>query len=173
VAQLVGGALVGWFPDGQRVLVNGSESLEAEPFLGAVNVADGAFTGIVRNAEIRGGLISPEGGWIAYQVAFSGDPARDGLWVVRADASEIRKLPLFGAYRWRAEGQLLIVPLEPGAASHRVVQADAATGNVINLTDPKQLTFRIAGGDWSLSPDGHRLAFVNAADRNIWVIELP
>lgn len=173
VAQVIGGAPVSWFPDGQRVLITGREAPAAEPFLGAVSIADGAFTGIVRGAPIRGGVISPEGGWVAYQVAFSGEAARDGLWLARTDGGALRKLPLFGAYRWRSEGQLLVVPLEAGTASHRLVQVEADSGRMLSLTDPEQLAFRIAGGDWALSPDGQRVVFVNAADRNLWLIELP
>jgi hypothetical protein len=172
-AHIIGGSLVGWFPDGQRVLVTGREAPAAEPFLSAINIADGAFTGIVRGAPIRGGLISPGGGWVAYQVAFSGEAARDGLWLVRTDGGQLLKLPLFGAYRWREEGQLLVAPLEAEAPSHRLAQFDAERGELSALTDPAHLPFRIAGGDWAPSPDGRRVVFVNALDRNLWLIELP
>jgi len=173
VTRLIGGSLAGWFPDNARVLVSGRETNEADPFLASIHVADGAFVGIVRGASLRGASLSPGGGWVAYQVSFSGDAARDGLWIARADGSETRKLALFGAYRWRAEGQLMVVPLEMGAASHRLVQVEAVSGEIARLTDPRSLAFRIAGGDWALAPDGKRLVFVNAADRNLWLLELP
>jgi Tol biopolymer transport system component len=173
VTRLIGGSLVGWFPDGGRVLVSGREANDVDPFLASVNIGDGSFVGIVRGTNIRGGSISPGGGWVAYQVAFSGDLARDGLWVAKADGREARKLSIFGAYRWRAEGQLIVVPLEVGAASHRLAQVEAVSGEISPLTDPRSLAFRIAGGDWALSPDGRRIVFVNAADRNLWLLELP
>jgi hypothetical protein len=41
------------------------------------------------------------------------------------------------------------------------------------VTDPAVTPFRISAGDWSVSPDGSKIAFVSAVDRNIWVIQLP
>ncbi len=173
VTQVIGGGLAGWFPDSARLLISGRETFEAEPFLAVVNLADGALTGVARGPNLRGALVSPGGGWVAYQVAFSGDLSRDGLWIVRADGSEARRVRAFGAYRWRTEGRLLIVPLELNLGSHRLLEVNAATGRLHELTDPYQTAFRIAAGDWALSPDGNRLVFVNAADRNLWLLELP
>ncbi len=172
VAELTGGGLSGWFPDGRRVLVSGRDLEAQEGFLAELNLADGGLREIVRGERLRGGSLSPEGGWIAYQISFSRDPEQDGLWVVRTDGTDARQLDIFGSYRWRLEGRLVMIPLEPGAPSHRVLEIDAATGEARPLTDPAVTPFRIAGGDWSLSPDGNRIAFVSAEDRNIWVIEL-
>jgi hypothetical protein len=41
------------------------------------------------------------------------------------------------------------------------------------LTDPMATPLQILDGDWSLSPDGNQLVYVNAVDRNIWLLELP
>jgi hypothetical protein len=117
--------------------------------------------------------LSPQGGWLAYMVAFSGDPANDGLWVVATDGSGARKLDLFGAYRWRAEGRLVLIPLEAGAAGQRLVEVDAQTGALRELTGPALTPLHIAGGDWALSPDGSRVVFVSASDRNLWLVDLP
>jgi Tol biopolymer transport system component len=173
VTRLVGGALLGWFPDSARLLAAGRETVEGEPALFLVDVATGAVGSLVRIENVRGTLISPGGGWIAYQIAFTGDPARDGFWVTSVADAQTRKLPVFGAYRWRSEGRLLVVPLELGAPSHRVVEVDAATGEMRALTDPVVTSFKIAGGEWALSPDGGRLVFVSAADHNLWLLELP
>jgi hypothetical protein len=54
-----------------------------------------------------------------------------------------------------------------------LLEVDAAAGAARALTDPAVTPLRIAGGDWALSPDGQRLAFVSAEDRNIWILELP
>ncbi|WP_322798973.1 hypothetical protein, partial [Thermoflexus sp.] len=173
VLQLVGGGFSGWFPDGRRALVITRETSGADPFLAVVNLQDGSLRPIARGQRLRGAQISPAGGWVAYQSLFAVDPAQNGLWVVRADGTESRRLSVFGAYRWRSEGRLLVIPLEPGAPSHRVLEIDAATGAVRPLTDPSALRFRIAGGDWALSPDGRRIVFVSAMDRNLWLLELP
>jgi len=173
VLRLVGGGFAGWFPDGQRVLVLQREAPGADPFLAVVSLRDGSLRPIARGERLRGAQISPGGGWVAYQSLFAADPAQNGLWVVRADGTGSRRLAVFGAYRWRSEGRLLVIPLEPGAPSHRVLEVEAATGEIRPLTDPATLPFRIAGGDWALSPDGRRIVFVSAADRSLWILELP
>jgi Tol biopolymer transport system component len=43
---------------------------------------------------------------------------------------------------------------------------------VRQLTDPAVTPFKIANGDWRISPDGRYMAFVESSDKNIWVIEL-
>lgn len=173
VIRLIGGGFAGWFPDGSDVLVISREAPGADPFLTVVHRSDGSFRRIAQGERLRGAQISPEGGWIAYQNLFAADPEQSGLWVVRKDGTGARRLPVFGAYRWRREGVLLVIPLEPGAPSHRVVEVDAASGAIRPLTDPATLPFRIAGGDWALSPDGQRIVFVSAEDRHLWILELP
>jgi hypothetical protein len=173
VARLVGGGLSGWFPDGTRLLISGLENTTNESSLSALSLADGALTPIAQGPRLRGGTLSPDGGWVAYQIQFSGDPARDGLWVTRTDGSESRRLEIFGAYRWRDASHLLVVPLELGAGGQRFVEVEVATSAVQALTDPALTPIHIEGGDWSLSPDGARVVFVSADDHNLWVIELP
>ena len=171
--RLIGGGFAGWFPDGEDVLVIQREAPGADPFLAVVHRPDGSLRRIAQGERLRGAQISPEGGWIAYQNLFAADPGQSGLWVVRKDGSGARRLLVFGAYRWRREGALLVIPLEPGAPSHRAVEIDAASGAIRPLTDPAALPFRIAGGDWALSPDGQRIVFVSAEDRHLWILELP
>ncbi len=172
LARLVGGTFSGWLPDGERLLVSGREREGDESFFGVYRVSDESLTVIARAARLRGGTLSPEGGWVLYQVTFSGDPARDGVWVARTDGSEARRLAMFGAYRWRVEGELLVIPLEPGQP-HRLLAVDAATGETRALTDPAVTPFRVAGGDWAPSPDGRHIVFVSADDHNVWLLELP
>ena len=71
------------------------------------------------------------------------------------------------------EERLLIVPFKPGAEFHELWELDPAAGQAVRLTDPATTPFKIANGDWRVSPDGRRVAFVESRDRNIWVIELP
>ena len=172
-ASLTGGGLIGWFPASQRLLVTrrpeGGDVLE----MAALDLATGELKSIISAPRLRGPALSPQGGWLVYQVAFSGDAAADGLWLVRSDGATARRLDVFGAFAWRTEGQLLIIPLEPGAPSNRVLEVDAETGLARQLTDPAHTPFHIAGGDWSLSPSGDRLAFVASEDHNIWVLDLP
>lgn len=173
VARLLGGGFSGWLPDSARLLVSGRDAVgDQQWFLAVLTLADGSLTTIVRGPRLRGGNLSPDGTWAAFQLQFSGDATQDGLWVARTDGSEARRLDIFGAYRWRDAGHLLVVPLELNAGGQRFVEVDAATGTERPLTDPALTPIHIANGDWALSPDGARVVFVNAADRNLWVLEL-
>jgi Tol biopolymer transport system component len=170
LATLTGGSLAGWFPDGRHLLVtsrNGDNTL-----IQSLAVADGALAPIASVPRLQGLALSPLGGWLAYAVAFSGDPSLDGLWVVAANGQGARRLDTFGGFAWRAEGRLLVIPLDPASPSNRLLEVNAATGLVRALTDPAATPFQIAEGNWSLSPDGSHLAFVSAADHNIWVMDL-
>jgi Tol biopolymer transport system component len=175
VVRLVGGGLSGWFPDGQHLLVTHRESAGSNPILSVLALADGTLRPLATSRNLRGTSISPGGGWVAYQITFSGDPSIDGIWITSSDGAVSTRLSLFGPYRWRSEGRLVIVPLESaaGATSHRLVEAEAATGQMTPLTDPSLTPFRIANGDWAISPDGRHMVFLNDADRNLWLIALP
>jgi hypothetical protein len=173
VATLRGGGLGDWLPDGQRMLVSYRDEDDRHSTYALLDLADGALTPLIEAPQLRGALLSPQAGWLAYQVTFSGDPAADGLWLLPlADGGAPRRLDLYGAYRWRGEGRLLVIPLEPGAPAQRLVEVEAGTGESRDLTDPAVTPLRIAGGDWALAPDGQAIAYVSADDRNIWILEL-
>jgi Tol biopolymer transport system component len=169
------GALDGWLDD-DRLLVRGRESAQAdEEVLWALGRADGQRREIARAERLRGELAAPGGRWVAYYVSQSAGPAGNGMWLASTDGEAPRKLDpaLFGAYRWRDGERLLVVPLQADGASHRLLELDAATLAVRPLTDPAATPFKIANGDWAVSPDGRRVAFVEGADRALWVLELP
>jgi Tol biopolymer transport system component len=171
-ATLRGGGLLDWLPDGRHLLVSYRDEADRSSTVALLNLADGSLTPLVEAAQLRGAALSPAAGWLAYQVTFSGDPTADGLWLMALGSGAPRRLEVYGAYRWRGEGRLLVIPLEPGEPAQRVVEAEAATGATRSLTDPNVTPLRIAGGDWALSPDGRNLAFVSADDHNLWVLEL-
>jgi Tol biopolymer transport system component len=175
IASLFGGSASNWFRDSARMLATYRKETNSDPTLAILNIADGKLVPLVSSQNFRGTMVSPDGGWVLYSIAFSGAVTQDGLWVIRSDGTDKRKLDVFGSYRWRSEGKLLMLPLENigGKQSHRFIEVDALTGKVRNLTDPTLTPFRIANGDWSLSPDGKQVVFLNAEGRNLWVLELP
>jgi Tol biopolymer transport system component len=130
---------------------------------------------LVRSERLRGGLLSPDGAWLAYFIALDKDPAQNGLWLARTDGSAWRKLDrdLFGAYRWRDAHRLLIIPFRPEAVSHQFWELDVNTGVTRRLTDPAVTPFKIANGDWAVSPDGQYVVFVESRDYNLWLLTLP
>lgn len=175
VANLPRGGLSGWISD-DLLLLSGRESLEAqEQILFTLSLTDGSWVELARGERLRGGLLSPDGAWLVYFVALDKDPAENGLWLVRSDGSERRKLEreLFGAYHWRDARRLLIIPFQPQATSHELWELDLDTGGTRRLIDPEVIPFKIANGDWAVSPDGRYVVFVESSDRNIWLLTLP
>jgi len=174
--RLVGGGLSAWFPDSARLLVTTRDSAGADLQLNILNLADGSLTPLQTIKGLRGLSLSPKGSWVAYTVTFSGDPAQDGLWALStAPNSQPIHLNTFGAFRWRSDNQLLVVPLETisGTPSHRLLQFDLPGGTITPLTDPTLTPFRIANGDWTISPDGSTFVFLSEADHNLWALPLP
>jgi tricorn protease-like protein len=148
------------------------DASEAQSSLWAVSLQDGGSTRLASGDRLRGITLSPGGSWLTYQRVFDPDPAMNGIWLVNTTSGESRRLDLFGGYRWQDDNHLLLIPLDSSQAVHRLWQVDAATGAATALTDPSLIPFKVANGDWSVSPDGKMIAFVSAADRNIWLIDL-
>ena len=183
VSTLRRGGLSGWISE-DELLVSGRESSGSrEQVLSALSLNNGAMKELARAERLRGPNLSPSGAWVAYYVTFAADPTQNGLWLARTDGSQRRPISpeLFGAYQWRPcpggcspeDERLLIVPFKPDAVFHELWELDAATGEARQLTDPAITPFKIANGDWRVSPDGRYVAFVESSDRNIWVIEPP
>ena len=177
VIAVRGGGIVGWFPNGHRWLVLSSNFPQESYSLTVLDLDSANGLEIARAPRLGGASISPQGDWVVFQVTASGDPQRDGLWVVGTDGRGMRRLDVYGSYQWRSEGRLAIVPLEVSThsdlESHRLVEVEAVSGAVRQLTDPTQLSFRIANGDWSMAPGGEEFVYVSAEDHNLWLIELP
>ncbi len=174
VLTLPRGSVRGWLSE-DRLLLSGRDTLDsAEQRLFTLSLADGSTSELVRSDRLRGEQLSPGRSWLVYFVAQSDDPAENGLWLVNTEGGTPRRLPseLFGAYQWRDDGHLLVIPLRPDATAHEVWEIEASSGAARPLTDPATLPFKIANGDWSVSPDGRAIAFVESRDRNVWVIGL-
>jgi Tol biopolymer transport system component len=185
VTTLRRGGLSGWISE-DALLVSGREnSGTREQVLWALSLADGRLKELARAERLRSPSLSPSGNWIAYYVTFGADPSQNGLWLARTDGSERRPVARewFGAYQWRPCGgsgactsggeRLLVVPFQPDAVSHELWELDPATGQARQLTDANLTPFKIANGDWRVSPDGRYVAFVESSDRNVWIIRLP
>jgi Tol biopolymer transport system component len=174
----IGGGFTGWFPDG-RLLVRGrikSPGNEQAYWALSLEHSQGEQPGIVelgRGSRLREAKISPNGRWLAYLVTSSEDPNQNGLWLADTYNGEKRRLELFGGYNWRDEDNLLVVPLDLSQPLHRLIQINALTREVLLLTDPAITPFKIANGDWSVSPDGQHITYISAFDQNIWLLTMP
>jgi hypothetical protein len=175
IATLPRGSLSGWISD-DALLVRGRDALDAaDDVLWVLDVRDGARREVVRARGVRGELTSPGGGWVAYYLTRQDDLAANGIWIAPLAGGEARRLTsdLFGAYRWRDAAHLLVVPMRVGASTHEVIEVDAATLETATLTDHGAAPFKIANGDWTVSPGGERIAFVESRDKSIWMLDLP
>lgn len=181
VAALRRGGLSGWIGE-DALLVSGRESADArEQVLWALALADGSLRELARAERLRSPLLSPSGRWVVYYTTFDPDPTRNGLWLVgtgeEGAAPVLVPRELFGSYQWRAcagcDETLLVIPFRPDAAYHELWELQPATMDARPLTDPAEIQFKIANGDWRVAPDGRHVAFVESADRNVWVLTLP
>ncbi len=166
--------LAGWFPDG-RMLVSGlvGDGSRNQALWVLTPGDQGEMVELARGNRLREIKISPNGDWIAYLVTFSADATQDGLWLVNTGTGEQRRLDVFGGYQWRDGQTLLVVPLDLNQPINQLLQIEATTGQVQALTEPGSTPFKIANGDWRVSPGGNEVIFVSAEDGNIWMIELP
>jgi Tol biopolymer transport system component len=178
IFQAYGGGFSGWLSDG-RILASGrSEPAAEKQSLWAVSPTGGEVVELAQVSRTRGLLISPGGDWLVYAVVFDPDPAQNGLWLVHTGTGERFRLDRFGAFRWRDAHRLLVIPLDVSQAQHRLWEVDTrrpaeSLAQAAPLTDPATTPFRIANGDWSVSPDGRSVVFVSAGDHNLWVLDLP
>ncbi|MCB9134754.1 MAG: PD40 domain-containing protein [Anaerolineales bacterium] len=175
VITLIGGGFAGWVSETQ-ILVTGQPSDGDESALWVLSLEEDGQRELARGGRIRSVSVAPGGAWVVYLVTFSTDPAQDGIWMQNIATGERFKLDLLGGYRWRDADHLLVIPLDPNAASgpvasHQLWEVDTM-GVSRALTDPARLPFKVAEGDWTVSPDGQWVAFVSATDHNIWVIKI-
>ncbi len=134
----------------------------------------GASEPLFEGVRLRNGRTSPGGRWHVVMRVYEDNPSGNGLYLLATDGSPgPRKLQQFGSYKWRDGDRLLIVPQEPGEPSMRLLELDARTGSVTAVTDPAATPFAIAAGEWSVAPNGSKVAFRSSVDDAIWVLALP
>lgn len=168
ITQVLRGGVIGWLDD-NRLLLNGRLSRDTEDSVIFVyDLPTGKRTDLVTAERTRLTSLSPDGSWVAYAIVNDKDAARNGLWVIRTDGTGAKKLELFGATQWRDDTHLVIAPFEMNATTHAFFEYNAETGEMRRLTPPS-MPFKIASGDWSVSPDGAKIVFSNAADNNLWL----
>ncbi len=177
VASVRRGSLNGWI-SGDALLVTGQDPKSTkEQVLWSLALANGRLTELARAERLRSAVLSASGRWVVYYTTFNADGG-NSLWLASTRGGKPKALPrdAFGAYQWRplgGEDRLLIVPFRPQARFHELWQLDPETLEMAPLTSADQTPFKIANGDWRVSPDGRYVAYVESRDRNLWVMELP
>ena len=109
IATLPGARIHGWLPDGSALLVTWRTVGKLETSLGLLDLETGEVALLATAPRLLSGRLSPDGEWVAYVAAFTGDLQRDGLWVRRVHGDEARRLIIWGDYRWAPDSASLIV----------------------------------------------------------------
>jgi hypothetical protein len=173
VVTVNGGEFVGWARDEDAIIVTGRLAPYGPSGIWRISIEDGAGLLLLEIENPRRALLSQESGWVAFTITFNTDNELNGLWVMRTDGSMLKKLDMFGAYRWRREGVLLVIPLDLESPGPSLWQVNTSNGESLQLTDPAYTSLPIANNDWVPSPDGTRIVFLSSFDRNLWILELP
>ncbi len=168
VATVFGGGLTGWLDEETLLLTGKRAPDDALRNLETLHLPSGQRRILSRASGMRSILPGPDGRWIVYYVAFD-RPERNGLFVVSREG-EKRRLNWFGSYRWRDAQRLVYIPLVLGQPSHQLYEYNLQSNTSRLLAD---LSTKVLGDQWQVSPDGQRVVFLNSRDRNLWVMELP
>jgi hypothetical protein len=173
VISLFGGGLIAWLP-GDRWLLSGRRAVaEADRTLFVYDLASGKSVELFQAQGFRNARVSPDGQWIVFLVTLDPKRERNGIWLVRTDGKESRKLDFFGAFAWRDATHLLYMPFQEATQSHEVWAYDVTQMKSTRITDPALTRFKIAQGDFAFAPDGSGLVYVSADDLNLWWLPLP
>ena len=168
-----GGRFLDWIDHGKAILVSGRLSPLSPSGIWRVDRDSGAATLLFSTDRARDVLISAEGEWLVLTVAFQSDRSKNGIWVLRTDGSFTTRLPVYGSYRWKQEGQLLIIPYDFEAQGPYLWQIDIKADQIWALTDPEKTELPIGNNDWQPSPDGNKVVFYSHNDDSLWVLDLP
>jgi hypothetical protein len=122
--------------------------------------------------SLRGLSVAPGGGRVLYYRTNQPDPAEDGIYNLEMVAgAQPEKLSWFGGWRWRDSDSVYYIPFEPASAVQSLAYYHIPSKTDRRLTDPAALPFTMTNGDWDVSPDGKRIAFMNLSDRRLYVLE--
>lgn len=168
LATVYGGGAQG-FLDANTLLVLGKTNPKSEDrVLYTLDLKSNKTRKLEIALNIRGVTISPSGKWIAYFLAFNKD-RKNGLFVMDREGKKLQ-VPGFGSYRWRNDSTLLVVPLRDTPGTHTVFQWGVGQKQLKPLV---KLSGKISYDQWTISPDGQNLAYVNGSDKNIYGLKLP
>jgi murein DD-endopeptidase MepM/ murein hydrolase activator NlpD len=155
--------------DASRLLITQRTNATTSLFL--YDTSDGATSGLVTFDFLRGLSVAPGGSRIAFFLVYQQDAVRNSIYTLEMQpGAQPQRVGWFGAFRWRSADGMYYVPLAPGQPQE-LWYYDVVTGESVRLTDPSQVSFTIANGDWAVSPDGARIAYWEASDLTTWLLE--
>ncbi len=177
LVALFGATVPACMPDSPRCLVIGRPVKDLPMFvLTTIDTVSGTMIELARGTFLSDAALSPDGRWVAFYLALNREhPDRNGVFLAPTFVEEVgrvKKLDFEGAYRWRLPSRLVYVPMQPEHGFHTVWEMDADSGVVRRLLGP-EAQIRIANNDWSISPDGATMAWVDERGRGVWAVDLP
>lgn len=160
-----------WFPDSRRLVVFGWRPEGSSPGLWVIDTDTGQSQQIVAANFLTAIAVSPDGQWIAYLAALQPTAAENGVWIVRPDGSDLRRIAHERGFHWAADSQALLAltPVAGGKEIHRIDIASNTRSVVVAHAD---VDFDVEADDWSVAPDGHAIVYRSSRDRALWVLPL-
>jgi Tol biopolymer transport system component/DNA-binding winged helix-turn-helix (wHTH) protein len=167
---------VGWFPDGNHVLVGGTTDEGGKSSLWNISILGGTPRMLTEASEA--GTVSPDGTKIAYLMGNSKFNASE-LWLMNADGSQARKLYDIGGFSaslvWSPTGKRLAylkATYWPGHSEELQIESyELAAGK----TSPIYSDYLMQGG-FTWSPDGRifltRAEYPYNGESNVWAMRV-
>jgi murein DD-endopeptidase MepM/ murein hydrolase activator NlpD len=157
--------------DGGRLLVT-ERNDDRLSTLHVLNIQDGSAYTLGTWYNLRSMNIAPGGERLIFFSLFNADPANDGAFLIEtAPNATPQKLSWFADYRWRDAESVYYITFDSATDIQQLNFYQVMTGESRPLTNPETMPFTIANGDWSVSPDGNTIAFQDARDGNLWLLE--
>ena len=156
--------------DGSRLLLS-ARDVQATALFVYDTVADETFQ-LGTWERLRSLSVAPGGGRLSFYLSFQTDMS--GIYTIETRRDAVaQRLDWFGAWAWRDANSAYYLPFDAVSPYHALRLYDFEMGDDHLLIDPNQAPFLVADGDWSVSPDGDQIAFMNALDNTLWLIDVP
>lgn len=157
-----------WLPDNVHVMAIARAQNGTHSGIWTIDTNTGTNAVVIQATYVFALALSPDGTKMAYLVTFSGDPAKDGVWVANVDGSHQIHLSQVGAFRWASNSSSLwfLQLASPGGGQDHVEKVNIATDSV---TETVPLGGRVLGGEWAVNPTGEVVAYWNEADQSVYV----
>lgn len=156
---------VSWFPDGERVLVNGAAAEMA-----IVKIPSGQETPIKLPFDHGSDAsVSPDGMQMSFSAMNAGSPDTNDIWISKLDGSDARKVASMPALQhepvWAPDGKAIYFLSGPGGQAHDIYRVSADGKNLEQMTTAQLYHFDLnIGADGSIVFSSNR-----SGNYDIWV----
>lgn len=168
--EVEAGANANWL-DATRILISSRQ--QQNTTLSIYDTADDSRFILGEWNSIRGISVSPGGRYLSFYQTWQSDVLQNAVYLIETQPNALpTRMPWFGAWRWRDAESLYYIPFNPASENHQLMYFHITTGEQRPLTDPAVQPFTVMNGDWDVSADGRLMVFQNAADGEMWLMEI-